>query len=296
MSGSGPTPNGTVVDDRRGWRVDDSYGPLQVRTEPGLAVVTIENPPSNLVDGVFVMGLLALLDALDERPGIRAVVFRSADPDFFLMHGDVNALLQIPRSTHQQVDAPNIAAAAFERLSAGPYVSIGAIDGAARGGGCEFLSALDIRYGSPRTVIGQPEVPMGILPGAGGTSRLPRLIGRDHALELILTGRDCDADEALALGWLTTIVPSDEVDEYALTVARRVARMPAASVAAVKRVVGATIADLVPALVTETNELGELTAAGAQQEPMRRFLDAGGQTRDGETQRMAEIVDAMLAD
>jgi enoyl-CoA hydratase/carnithine racemase len=276
--------------------VDANYGPMRVVTEPGLAVITIDNPPTNLVDGVFVMGLLGLLDALDDRPGIRTVVFCSADPDFFLMHGDVNSLLQIPTATHQPVDAPNIAALAFERLSAGPYLSIGFIDGAARGGGCEFLSALDIRYGSPRTVIGQPEVPMGILPGAGGTSRLPRLIGRDHALEMILTGRDYNADEALALGWLTAIVPSDELEAYALEVARRVARMPAASVAAVKRVVDASLPAINGALVTETNELGELTAAGAQQAPMRRFLDAGGQTREGENDRMAEIVEAMLRD
>jgi enoyl-CoA hydratase/carnithine racemase len=276
--------------------MDASYGPLQVATEPGLAVVTIDNPPTNLVDGVFVMGLLSLLDALDDRPGIRVVVFRSADPDFFLMHGDVKALLQIPQSEHRDVDAPNIAALAFERLAAGPYLSIGQIDGAARGGGCEFLSALDIRYGSPRTVIGQPEVPMGILPGAGGTSRLPRLIGRDHALEMILTGRDYGADEALALGWLTSIVPTDELDAYVHEVARRVARMPAASVAAVKRVVDATTPDISSALVTETNELGALTAAGAQQAPMRRFIEAGGQTREGETQRMGEIVEAMLRD
>jgi enoyl-CoA hydratase/carnithine racemase len=276
--------------------MDASYGPLQVATEPGLAVVTIDNPPTNLVDGVFVMGLLGLLDALDDRPGIRVVVFRSADPDFFLMHGDVRALLQIPQSEHRDVDAPNIAALAFERLSASSYLSIGLVDGAARGGGCEFLSALDVRYGSPRTVIGQPEVAMGILPGAGGTSRLPRLVGRDHALEMILTGRDYDADEALALGWLTAIVPSDEIDAYVLEVARRVARMPAASVAAVKRVVDATSADINRALVVETNELGALTAAGAQQAPMQRFIDAGGQTREGETQRMGEIVEAMLRD
>jgi enoyl-CoA hydratase/carnithine racemase len=275
--------------------MDSSYGPLVVATEPGLAIVTIDNPPSNLVDGVFVMGLLGLLDALDERPGIRAVLFRSADPDFFLMHGEVNALLQIPRSQHQPVDAPNIAALAFERLSASAYLSIGIIDGAARGGGCEFLSALDIRYGSPRTVIGQPEVPMGILPGAGGTTRLPRIVGRDHALEMILTARDYDADEALALGWLTAVVPSDEIEAYALGIARRVAAMPAASVAATKRVVNATLASVHEALVAETNELGALTAAGAHQEPMRRFLEAGGQTREGETTGLTQAVAAMLA-
>jgi enoyl-CoA hydratase/carnithine racemase len=275
--------------------VEHSYGPFAVTTEPGIAVVTIDNPPTNLVDGVFVMGLLALLDALDERPGIRVVVFRSADPDFFLMHGDVNALLQIPVSQHQPVDAPNIAAQAFQRLSASAFVSIGVVDGAARGGGCEFLSALDIRYGSPRTVIGQPEVPMGILPGAGGTVRLPRLVGRDRALEMILTARDYGADEAAALGWLTAVVPAGELDEHALAVARRVARMPAASITAVKRVVGVSLGDPNPALTIETNALGELTASGAHHEPMRKFLAAGGQTRDGETRRMSILIDAMLA-
>jgi enoyl-CoA hydratase/carnithine racemase len=274
--------------------LDSSYGPLGVETEHGLAIVTIDNPPTNLVDGVFVMGLLSLLDALDDRPGIRVVVFQSADPDFFLMHGDVNALLQIPKSNHHPVDAPNIAALAFERLSTSAYLSIGLVDGAARGGGCEFLSALDIRYGTPRTVIGQPEVPMGILPGAGGSTRLPRIVGRDHALEMILTGRDYDADDALALGWLTAIVDRELIDDYVLGIARRVAQMPAASVAAAKRVVDASLGSAVQALVTETNELGTLTASGAHHEPMRRFMDAGGQTRDGETTRMAEIVDAML--
>jgi enoyl-CoA hydratase/carnithine racemase len=275
--------------------MDASYGPFAVVTEPGLAIVTIDNPPTNLVDGVFVMGLLSLLDALDERPGIRVVVFRSADPDFFLMHGDVNSLLQIPTSTHVVVDAPNIAALAFERLSTSAYLSIGLLDGAARGGGCEFLSALDIRYGSPRTVIGQPEVAMGMLPGAGGTSRLPRVVGRDHALEMILTARDYDADEALALGWLTAIVPRDEIEAFVLAIARRVAAMPAASVAATKRVVDASLGSLGATLVAETNELGALTSAGAHLGPMRRFLAAGGQTREGETSRMAETVDAMLS-
>ena len=274
--------------------MDTNYGPFGVETEPGLAIVTIDNPPTNLVDGVFVMGLLSLLDALDERPGIRVVVFQSADPDFFLMHGDVNSLLQIPTSNHQPVDAPNIAALAFDRMSTSAYLSIGLIDGAARGGGSEFLSALDIRYGTPRTVIGQPEVPMGILPGAGGSSRLPRLIGRDHALEMILTGHDYDADEALALGWLTAVIEQDLIDEYVLGVARRVALMPAESIAATKRVVDASVGSLTHALVTETNELGSLTASGAHHAPMRRFMDAGGQTREGETTRMAEIVEAML--
>jgi enoyl-CoA hydratase/carnithine racemase len=137
-------------------------------------------------------------------------------------------------------------------------------------------------------------VPMGILPGAGGTTRLPHLIGRDHALELMLTGRDVDATEALTLGWLTALHAADEIEAIVMTLARRVARMPRASVAAVKRVVDVSLGDLGPALTSESDALGALTAGGAHTVPMQRFLDAGGQTREGETAAMAGILDAMI--
>jgi enoyl-CoA hydratase/carnithine racemase len=280
--------------------VRTEYGPFRVAAldhddaRGGAVVVTIDNPPTNLVDGPFVMGLMPLVDDLIADTSLRAVVFRSADPDFFLMHGDVHSLVSIPASTHIDVDQPNIAAVTFQRIAAAPFVSIGLIDGAARGGGCEFLSALDLRYGTPRTVIGQPEVPMGILPGAGGTVRLPRIIGRTHAIELIVTGRDVDADEAFALGWLTAVVPADDIEEHVLGIARRIAAMPAASIAAVKRVVDQSLSDPNAALVAETNALGALTASGAHHEPMRRFLAAGGQTREGESGDTTALVEAML--
>ncbi len=276
----------------------DSYGPLKVATDGSIVIVTIDHPPTNLVDGPFIMALLALLDALAAlaaESDVRVVVFRSADPDFFLMHGDVESLLGIPVHDHETATVPNVAAAALQRITAAPFLSIGMIDGAARGGGAEFLSALDLRYGSPRAVIGQPEVAMGILPGAGGSTRLPRIIGRGPALELILTGRDVDATEARALGWLDALVPAESLETRVMAVARRVAAMPAASIAAAKEVVDASLGDPTPALTMETDHLGRLTAAGAHLAPMQAFMAAGGQTRAGETTRMAEIVDAMLA-
>jgi enoyl-CoA hydratase/carnithine racemase len=276
--------------------VDTRYGPLLLDVEPGLVVVTIDHPPTNLVDAAFVSGLVGLLDAVERDGSVRVVVFRSADPDFFLMHGDVESLLRIPRSRHTPPDAPNVAAATFQRLSSASFVSIGAVDGAARGGGCEFLTALDLRYGTARTVIGQPEVPMGILPGAGGTVRLPRLLGRARALEVILTGSDYTAHDALALGWLNALVSSHDLDAHVLGIARRIATMPPGSVAAVKRVVDRSLGDLHDALVAESDALGQLTSAGAHHDPMRRFLDAGGQTREGETTRMTAILDAMRRD
>jgi enoyl-CoA hydratase/carnithine racemase len=143
-------------------------GVLEVEREPGIALVTIDSPPLHLVDGPFLGALLELLPELEADDDLRVAVFRSADPDFFLMHGDVEALLASTPAPGAPVTEPNFAAAAFERIHRARFVTIGVLDGAARGGGCEFLSALDFRLGTPRAVIGQPEVPVGILPGAGG--------------------------------------------------------------------------------------------------------------------------------
>jgi enoyl-CoA hydratase/carnithine racemase len=275
--------------------VNEGYGPLRVALDGGVATVTIDHPPTNLVDGALLGGLTGLLDACDRDDAVRVVVFTSADPDFFLMHGDVEAILAAPAASADPVTEPNVAALTFDRLRTASYVLIGAIDGGARGGGAEFCSVLDFRYGTPRTVLGQPEVPMGILPGAGGTARLPRLLGRSRALDVILSGRDVGADEALAIGWLDTVVPSEELLAHVGRIARRIAAMPPASVAAVKEVVDASLRESFhDALVAESAALARLMASGAHREPMTRFLAAGGQTREGETQRMAEIVDGLL--
>jgi enoyl-CoA hydratase/carnithine racemase len=278
--------------------VQDAYGPLHVAIADGVARVVIDHPPTNLVDGVLLAGLIGLLADLDAdqatgAPTVRALVLTSADPDFFLMHGDVEAILAMPTGRPEPATEPNIAAATFQRLAASAVVSIGLVDGAARGGGAELLTALDIRFGTPRTVLGQPEVAMGILPGAGGTSRLPRLLGRGRALDVILTGRDVGADEAAAIGWLDRVVAPDELEPEGLALARRIAALPPASVAAVKRVVDVSLGTVTTALTVETDEFGRLVATGAHHGPMRRFLAAGGQTREGETTRMAEILAAM---
>lgn len=272
------------------------YGPWRVDVMDRVAHVVIDHPPLQLVDAGLLLGLREMLDAFDAN-GPGAVVITSADPDFFLMHGDVEMLAAVPPGTHEPVDEANLAAATFERLRQAPYVTIGVLDGAARGGGAELLTALDLRVGTPRAVLGQPEVAMGILPGAGGTARLPHLLGRGRALEVILTGRDVDADEALAIGWLDALVDHTGAVAHATAIARRIAAMPPASVAAVKRVVATSLAEgLTAGLVAETNALGTLMAAGAHVEPMRRYLAAGGQTRAAEIVDTAPLIEAMLHD
>jgi enoyl-CoA hydratase/carnithine racemase len=253
----------------------------------------IDHPPTNLVDGSFIGALVKLLGELESDEAARVVVFTSADPDFFLMHGDVNGILAIPPGEHAAATEPNVAAALFERLHRSRLVTIGVVEGAARGGGAEFLAAVDLRYGSERAVLGQPEVAMGILPGAGGTARLPHLLGRGRALEVILSGRDVGADEAVRIGWLDAVHPRAELDGVVRELALRIACMPPASVAAVKRVVDRTLASFDDGLVAETDAFGALTAGGLHIVRMERFLDAGGQTRDAETTDFEALLAAM---
>ncbi len=270
---------------------------LQTAIESGVATVTIDHPPSNLVDGAFLGALIPLLGELEADPQVRVALFRSADPDFFLMHGDVEQILAAPlppADSATSATGPNIAAATFERLTRSRLVSIGLLDGAARGGGCEFLSALDIRLATPASVIGQPEVAMGILPGAGGTVRWPHLVGRGRALEILLSGRDVSGSEAFALGWADRLIEPAELLAEGRRLARRIAAMPAESVAAVKRVVDQSLTDPRAALGAESAALTQLMSTGGHRPPMQTFLAAGGQTREGELRRMDEIVAAML--
>jgi enoyl-CoA hydratase/carnithine racemase len=268
---------------------------LKVEQDGGVVTVTIDCPPLNLVGADFMIGLLQWLPEAEADESVRAVVFHSADPDFFLMHGDVNHLLgSVPEIGDDPIE-PNIAQVAFDRLHRAPFFTIGVLDGAARGGGCEFLSALDLRIASFGSVVGQPETLLGILPGAGGTVRWTRRVGRARALELLLTGRDIPAEEALALGWVDALLPAAHLHDHAADLARRVARLPRRSIAAVKAVVDATLDGADDPFTVENDALTRLMVTGQHQEPMRRFLAAGGQTRAGETTDLVATLDAAVA-
>lgn len=263
---------------------------ITLAIDAGVAVATIDHPPANLLDGEFFLAVLDLLGRLEDDPDVRVVVFRSADPDFFMMHGDVNLVMSVD-VPQPEPGEPNISGATFARLHTSRLVTIGLIDGIARGGGCEVLTAMDMRFGSERALVGQPEVVFGIIAGAGGTARWPEIAGRGRALDILLTARDVAADELYAWGWLDRLVPSTELEQIGLTAARRIAAMPPEAIAATKRVVDAPRAQ---ALAIEGEEVGRLLGTGVHRDRMRRFLEAGGQTREQEINNMQAIIDAVL--
>jgi enoyl-CoA hydratase/carnithine racemase len=143
-------------------------------------------------------------------------------------------------------------------------------------------------------VLGQPEVALGLIPGAGGTARLGRLLGRSRALQLILTGADVDAQRACELGWVDDVLPAGAVRQRALELAGRVAAMPAEAVRALKRVLDLAIDDFGAGLVAESEANSRLMADSVPVAPIRRFVAAGGQTREGERRDFAAVLDATL--
>jgi enoyl-CoA hydratase/carnithine racemase len=170
-----------------------------------------------------------------------------------------------------------------ERFRRMPKAVIAEIGGRVGGGGSELAMSCDMRFGARgRTVVSQPEVALGILPGGTGTQRLPRLVGRGRALELILGCDDLDADAAERWGWLNRALAPGELRPFVSRLARRIASFPAGAVAAAKRAVLAAEPDWSEGLLDESLAFQELHRTAEAQRALRRFLERGGQTRAGE--------------
>ena len=206
------------------------------RTTPQVARITFANPPVNLIVAETVRRLDEITRELDTEPDIQVLVFDSSTPDFFFNHFDLAAAAEFP--VPEGEDAVPIWTEIVLRLSKAAYITIASIRGRTRGGGNELTLALDLRYASrEKAIFGQPEVGGGLLPGGGGTERLPRFIGRDRALEVILSSDDYDADTAERWGWVTRALPDAELDGFVDTMAARLASFDRTSLASAKAMV-----------------------------------------------------------
>jgi enoyl-CoA hydratase/carnithine racemase len=260
------------------------YQRLRVVKEGRLATVTISNPPINIITLELYAELSARSIELKNDPDLTVVVLKSADPDFFLAHFDVSAILRFPTDTEPQRDAElNLYHQMCERFRTMDKVTIAQIEGRVGGGGSELAASLDMRFGvRGKTVINQMEVPLGILPGGTGTQRLPRLVGRGRALEIILAGDDLDAETAEAWGYLNRIFEANEISSFVDRLARRIASFPVEAVRLAKEAILGADKPLNDGLVDEAYLFQRLLRTEGAQRNMERFLAIGGQTREGE--------------
>jgi enoyl-CoA hydratase/carnithine racemase len=256
---------------------------LRVEVDQRVAFVTLDHPPVNLFDAVLIGSLGELAGELADDRDVGAVVVRSADPEFFIAHADLGLIQALPRDRTDPPEQLEFIHVFMERWRTLPQVTIAQLEGRARGGGSEFALSLDLRFGSiGRAILGQPEVAVGILPGGSGTQRLPRLMGRSRALEVVLGCEDFDAELAERYGWINRALPAAEIGPFVERLARRIAAFPPEAVRLAKRAVDAAGGPLEDGLLEEAHCFN-LTLADPQLDArMEGALAAGAQTREGE--------------
>jgi enoyl-CoA hydratase/carnithine racemase len=246
--------------------------------EGGVVTVTVDHPPMNLLDLALMGDLDRLGRELEGDPSARAVVFQSANPDYFIAHADVELIQRLPAEAPPRSSELSYFHGIVERYRTLPCVTIGAIEGRARGGGSEFLLSLDLRFGAwGSCILGQPEVALGILPGGSGTQRLPRLMGRGRALEAILGCADFDAELAERYGWINRALPASELRTFVADLAARIASFPREAVALAKRSVDAAEGTTREGLLEEAHLFNQLVATPEARRRMTAFLASGGQ-------------------
>ncbi|WP_372916648.1 enoyl-CoA hydratase/isomerase family protein [Sandarakinorhabdus sp.] len=267
----------------------DSYTLLHVSRDGALVTAVVDAPPINVITMELFGELAALAVELEADPTALVFVLKSADPDFFLAHFDVNVLIAMADAPLAPTEDANAYHAMCNRFARMDKVTIAQIEGRVGGGGAELAMSFDMRFGVVgKTIINQMEVPIGILPGGTGTQRLPRLIGRARALEIILGGIDLDAETAEKWGWLNRALPADAIGAHVSALANRIASFPPQAVRLAKQSVEAAALPLDEGCTIEADLFQTLLFTDDARANMRRFLELGGQTRAGEL-RVADL-------
>jgi enoyl-CoA hydratase len=244
---------------------------VPVDGHPGVALVTLDRPRSlNALDFALLAELADALEELDGDGRTRVVVLTGAGDRAFAAGADIKELVdQTPVRLRSEGKFT-----AWDRISAVGLPLVAAVRGFALGGGCELAMSCDLIVAGDAARFGQPEITIGVMPGAGGTQRLTRAIGPARAMDMILTGRMISADEAATAGLISRVVPAAETLTAALDLADTIASMPPLAVRAAKRAVRAAMElPLSAGLVAEREAFFDLFATEDQREGMRAFMD-----------------------
>ncbi len=246
--------------------------------------VLFDYAPFNILDATIFEGLQDLLARMDSSPNLRVVVFESANPEFYLAHFDLTGKIGNITTAVGRSGLP-ILTDTFVRLTTSPVVSMAKIRGCVRGGSSEFVLACDMRFASrENTLLGQPEVGVGVHPGGGGAERLPHLVGRGRALEIVLGANDFDGDTAERYGYVNRSLPDAELDGFVDALARRIASFDRRAIAAAKNLVNQVSLPSADRLLDALNSFQiSLTWSEAQQR-IQALLERGLQ-RDADFER-----------
>ena len=261
----------------------EGYDCLRFKLDRGVLFATIDNPPINLFDVPLMREINRLGKEIEADDDVRVVVFDSANPDFFIAHADVDLILQLATEARPKSDTLGFFHAMVDRFRTMPKVSIAKIEGRARGGGSEFVLSLDMRFGAQgRAILSQPEVALGIIPGGSGTQRLPRLMARSRALEVVLGCDDFPAELAERYGYINRALPPDEIGAFVERLAYRIASFPPEAIALAKASVGRAELPTVEGLLEEAHYFNQSVATAEARQRMERFMERGGQTHEAE--------------
>ena len=261
------------------------YKCFRFRFDAGVVYASIDHPPINLLDEVLSQEFDKLGRELEADASVRVVVLQSAIPDFFIAHsglgrvGNASKLVSHTRSFR-------LTQTIGEQFRNMPKVSIAKVEGRARGGGSEIALAVDMCFAAiGKAIFGQPEVAVGLVPGGGSTQRLPRLIGRGRALEVLVGCNDLSAELAERYGYINRALPVGELTPFVEKLARRIASFPAHAVAHVKAAVDSgAFGSLAEGLLVEAHEFDLSVANEVTQARVMEALKVGAETYEGELQ------------
>ena len=246
---------------------------VRLEVEDGVGTIRLERPPMNALSAQVQEEIRAAAQEATERADVRAVVVYGG-PKVFAAGADVKEMAGW--SYQQMVDRSAALQSAFTAVARIPKPVIAAVTGFALGGGCELALCCDLRVAGDNAKLGQPEILLGIIPGAGGTQRLPRLVGPSRAKELIFTGRFVGAEEALRLGLVDLVVAPDDVYAEAVALARRLAAGPAYALRAAKESIDRGLeVDLDTGLDIERVQFAALFATDDRTIGMTSFVENG---------------------
>ncbi|GAA3044135.1 enoyl-CoA hydratase/carnithine racemase [Streptomyces olivoverticillatus] len=246
---------------------------VHLEVAEGVGTIRLDRPPMNALDTATQDRLRELADELTRRTDVRAVVIWGGEK-VFAAGADIKEMREMDHAA--MVSRSRGLQDSFTAVARIPKPVVAAVTGYALGGGCELALCADFRIAADNAKLGQPEILLGLIPGAGGTQRLARLVGPSKAKDLIFTGRQVDAAEALALGLVDRVVPAAEVYEQAHAWAARLAAGPAIALRAAKEAVDTGLeTDIDTGLAIERNWFAGLFATEDREIGMRSFVEDG---------------------